>query len=215
MIKIILLFFIFILFYYGSALSMRLKEEGDTQPGESKDKIVKNHLKTINMEKKDFDAKKIAILKKGEVSGLNNINFTLGPAKKRIIAIKKRINVIDENVNKNIRLLKEVEKKYKLGIDCASIRIVALYKLQCLGKMHVILSSESINEIFRHKTGLELIIAFDKHRFKELEVNRMERLNLTAILSTQKKEKAALEIQLKKEEAAAAFGKEGSLGDSL
>ena len=148
-------------------------------------------------------------------SDLNNIYFAPDSVKKRIMAIKNRINTIDENVNKNIKLLKEVKKKYELGIDCAARRIVALYKLHCMGKMHVILSSESMNEILRGKTGLEFILASDKKRFKELELNSKNRLNLTAILSAQKKEKIALKIQLKKEEAVAAFKNTGALVGDL
>ncbi len=215
MIKIISLIFTFTLFYSGAVLAVQLKGERDKQSGDSKNKGVRTHLKTVNIEKKDFKADKFVVQEGRKKSGLNNIDFAPDSVKKRIVAIKNRINTIDENVNENIRFLKEVEKKYELGIDYASRRIVALYKLHCLGRMHVILSSESVNEILRGKTGLEFILASDKKRFKELELNSKKRLNLTAILSAQKKEKIALKIQLKKEEAVAAFENTGSLVGDL
>ncbi len=92
-----------------------------------------------------------------------------------------------ENLMQQIK----VNEKYVAG------RMVALYKLNWLGKFHVLASAESLHELLQRKTAIERILIYDQKVIKELMDNRLDLKTVQSQLEVQRdtKRRRAAEYQ--------------------
>ena len=68
----------------------------------------------------------------------------------------------------------DLKKKIEINEGYASKRLVALYKLSWLGKIHVIASAQSIYDLFQRKNTIERILAYDENIRQNLLNNNLE-----------------------------------------
>jgi murein hydrolase activator len=129
-------------------------------------------------------AKKEATL----VNGLNEIDFILASVRKKMEELQSVIAALDARMEETSR---SVEKK-KQDIDeykkYAGRRLVAMYKLHKLGGMsHILISADSLHDLFIRKTGLERVLAYDE---KMLIGYAKDVAGLKALFAAQKEQKS-------------------------
>jgi len=161
----------------------------------------KKKAATINrkIEKQKTEIKAFTIKEKNTLIRLNDADFALSKARKSISAIKKEIADIEKKTKQTTKSYIDLVEKIKTNEEHVSKRLVALYKLYCLGKIHVLASAESMFEIFQRESALERILANDEDKQKKLIENKAKLKNMLDIMNSQKKEKINFEQELVKQ----------------
>jgi septal ring factor EnvC (AmiA/AmiB activator) len=130
------------------------------------------------------------------ISELENLSFGLNDARQTVFLIRKDILKIDQLINENGHRSRAFSKKIIINEKYASQRIVALYKLNQLGKFNLLASTDSIYDLFHRKIALEKILHQDEIAFEILQKNQNELSLVRRNLDAQKKKKNALEKRL-------------------
>ncbi|MBU4504405.1 MAG: peptidoglycan DD-metalloendopeptidase family protein [Proteobacteria bacterium] len=151
------------------------------------------------IEKQKAELKTFTIKEKNTLTELNDADFALSKARKSVSAIRKEIADIEKNTKQTTKLYIDLVEKIKTNEEHISKRLVALYKLYWLGKIHVLASAESMFEIFQRENALERILAHDEDKQKKLIEDKAKLKNLLDIINNQKKEKINLEQELIKQ----------------
>jgi len=126
------------------------------------DKIKKSKTEIIN-----FSQKESLVL-----NTLNEQDLAIDYLRKNTSLIKKELSDINRQIetinNESKRLSNEIE----VSEHYVSKRLTALYKLNWLGRMNILASSESMYELFNRKISLERILDYDKNEINNLFKNR-------------------------------------------
>ncbi|MBU4258082.1 MAG: hypothetical protein KKH45_01645, partial [Proteobacteria bacterium] len=135
------------------------------------------------IEKQKAELKTFTIKEKNILNSLNDADFALSKARKSVSAIRKEISDIENKVKQTTKAYINLVDEIKTNEEYVSNRLVALYKLYWLGKIHVLASAESMFEIFQRENTLERILAHDEDKQKKLIENKTMLKNLLDIMN--------------------------------
>jgi len=155
----------------------------------------KKEAKKINQKIKKRKAE-IQSIKQKERSILTNLNETdlsLNKSKKLASLIKTDLAILSREITATRNSTKALELKIESSEQYTAKRLVALYKLQWLGKMHMLASAESMDELLQRKVYLERVLAYDRQTINQLIKNKNQHTNLLKKLKAQQHEKLSLE----------------------
>ncbi|MDM8548743.1 peptidoglycan DD-metalloendopeptidase family protein [Desulfobacterales bacterium HSG2] len=152
-------------------------------------KIKKSKVKVQTFTKKE----------KAVISSLNKAELALDKARKRVAAARAELVSLEEKVRKTKAAARELMKQIQVSENYASRRMIALYKLNRLGKMHLLASADSVTDFFQRKTALERILAYDQEVLEDLANSKAKLQKLSDTLNAQKKKKLSLEAACKKQ----------------
>lgn len=158
-----------------------------------KSEIISQKIKKNNSGQR-LEEKEITVL-----NSLNKVDLSLNKAGKFVSSLKTELAALEKKITKTADKSKDLAKKFKIKKKYASKRLIALYKLGRLGKIHVLASAGSICELFQRKRALERILAYDENILNNLAAVRAELHTLTNGLNIQKKERIVLEEKLEKQ----------------
>ncbi|MFZ0485246.1 MAG: peptidoglycan DD-metalloendopeptidase family protein [Desulfobacterales bacterium] len=133
------------------------------------------------------------------VNSLNDIDLTLDNARKKTVSLKKELADFEKEIKKATNTSEELKKRIKTSEEYASKRLVAIYKLNWLGKIYVLASAQSMYELFFRKKILEQVLAYDENIWENLIDNKEKLEQLLAELKAKKKGRLAVETDLEKE----------------
>ena len=133
------------------------------------------------------------------VSSLNDIDLALNQARKRASALKFELAALRKKIIETTRVSKSVKKRIKAGEDYIFKRLVALYKMNWLGRIYFLASAQSMYELFKRKKSMETILAYDEKIRQNLLDNNAKLRQVLVRLNSQKTEKLSLEADLKKQ----------------
>jgi septal ring factor EnvC (AmiA/AmiB activator) len=133
------------------------------------------------------------------VNSLNDIDLTLDKTRKNALSLKKELAEFEKKIKKATNKSEELQKRIKTSEEYASKRLVAIYKLNWLGKIYVLASAQSVYELFYRKKVLEQVLAYDENIWENLLDNKEKLEQLLAELNARKKERLAVETDLEKE----------------
>jgi murein hydrolase activator len=133
------------------------------------------------------------------VNSLNDIDLTLDNARKKTLSLKKELADFEKEIKKATNTSEELKKRIKTSEEYASKRLVAIYKLNWLGKIYVLASAQSMYELFFRKKILEQVLAYDENIWENLIDNKEKLEQLLAELKAKKKGRLAVETDLEKE----------------
>ena len=133
------------------------------------------------------------------INSLNETDLSLNNARKRVSSIKLELADLEKEIKDSTQVTTELVKKIEISENYASGRLVAFYKLNWLGRMHVLASAESIYEFFQREKAMERILAYDENILKNLAENKAGLEKLLDSLNSQKMAKLSLEADLKKQ----------------
>jgi len=160
--------------------------------------------------------KEVAAIEKQEIQiidELNDIDYRLDTKKKEVSILETDISRIETSIQTNTARASELNAAVRAGESNAASRLVALYKLNQLGKLNYLASADSIYTFFHRKTLLESILDHDQKLLNDLSKSTTDLKRVTENLKQQKQKilnlEKSLKIQIK--EAAQAKKKRAAL----
>ncbi|MFH1993426.1 MAG: peptidoglycan DD-metalloendopeptidase family protein [Pseudomonadota bacterium] len=164
-------------------------------------KQYKQKAETINQKIQTGKAKVLTFTQKelNIISSLDHIDLSLNDARKRTLELKAELIALEKQISETISASKDLAKKIEESEEYVSKRLVSLYKLNWLGRLSVLASTQSVYDLFQRRNALELILSYDRNARETLLKNKLEFQMLLARLSAKKTEKLALETDLEKQ----------------
>lgn len=135
--------------------------------------------------------KNIAAIEKKEmavIDDLHHIDRTLNAKKKEVAVLKSAIADIEEKFDRNKVLSQTLAGKIEKNRTYASQRLVALYKLNQLGRLNYLASADSMYQFFYRRTLLETVLERDRKLLDTLSNATMELKRVSSDLNRQKQE---------------------------
>jgi septal ring factor EnvC (AmiA/AmiB activator) len=173
-------------------------EVKDTFDQHTEHEHIKQEVEDISREIKKHEQEVVVITQKEKniINSLNEIDLSINSAMKNVAALKIELGVIENKLNKT-KMASEALKKNILTTEIyAAKRLVALYKLNWLGRLHVLASAESIDELFQRRTALQRILAYDEKMWGNLRKDKARLTKLLDRLHSQKIAKSAIGADL-------------------
>jgi len=174
------------------------KQTGDQQ---SQIDIFKNRKKHISREIEKgrqeieaFTRKESDIIKR-----LNQVELSLNKSRKRTGALRNEIKKLERVITETSEVSEKLKKRIQANEDYVARRLVALYKMNWLGKFYLLASAESVHEFIQRKVALERILAYDEKIRRELVKNQAEFKKLLDRLEAHKVQKNTRVAEYKKQ----------------
>ncbi|MBC8393845.1 MAG: peptidoglycan DD-metalloendopeptidase family protein [Deltaproteobacteria bacterium] len=133
------------------------------------------------------------------IDNLNEMEISLDRAVKQIATLKPELKNLEKKIADAGLASENLVSRIQANEVYAAKRLVALYKLNKLGRVHVLASSESVYDIFLRKASLERILACDEKIRNNLLESKAELVKIRIQLTTRKMEKRSMEAALKKQ----------------
>ncbi len=133
----------------------------------------KNHIRR-EIQKGQQDVAAFTRRESDIIKHLNQVELTLNSNRKRAAELKREIEKFEHMIDEATTASEELRKRIQANEDYVSRRLVALYKLNRLGKLHLLASAESMNEFIQRKAALERILTYDEKVRLDLVKNRVE-----------------------------------------
>ena len=172
-----------LMFSYGSSL-----EAQDQQPRIDE---FKKKAQDINREIQKGKAKiqKFSRRENDIINRLNQVDQALNRSRKRIAGLEREIKVLEKKITETAAVSEKLINQIGTNETYVAKRLVALYKLNWLGKFHVLASAQSLQELSKRKTALERILTYDEMVIRELVDNRQLLETVQSRLETHRNEK--------------------------
>ena len=96
------------------------------------------------------------------IQRLNQVERALNKSQQRTAAIRKEIKKFDTAIGEASRSSDKLRKQIRANETYVAQRLVALYKMNWLGRFHLLASAGSMHEFIQRKAALERILAHDE-----------------------------------------------------
>ena len=184
----------------GSASDILLSQQGSARSQvESYKERQENLRREIEMgrqEVKAFTRKEREI-----ITRLSRVERGLNESRKRATALRKEMEALDEKIRQASSSSEELKQNINAIEDHVAQRLVAMYKMNWLGKFHLLASAGSMQEFVQRQSALERILSRDERMRQELVQHHSALkallVNLESHKSRQKKSAAAYQAQIR------------------
>jgi len=143
--------------------------------------------------------KNVAAMEKREAAVLNELNdidYALNVKKKEVAALKSAAADIDARIALNTERSMDLAEMLDEKKNYAAKRLVALYKLNQLGRLHYLATADSMYQFFYRRTLLEKVLEQDQKLLKDLTDATLDLERISTNLKSQKQKKHALQNDL-------------------
>jgi septal ring factor EnvC (AmiA/AmiB activator) len=106
------------------------------------------------------------------ISTLNQIDLVLNKSRKQIAILGREIAALEKKITDATRASQDLIQKIKAHEQYVAKRLVALYKLNWLGKFQVLASATSLQELLQRKNAITRILAYDEKVMNQIIDNR-------------------------------------------
>ncbi len=130
---------------------------------------------------------------------LNTIEQMVMGVRNRISNLRDELSILDERLTENLQLTDNFSKKITSLYDYAKKRLVALYKMNQLDTLSILVSADSLSDLFFRKKALEMIYVHDEAMRNQLILEQAYLWELMEQLSFQREAKQELEQKLSAE----------------
>jgi septal ring factor EnvC (AmiA/AmiB activator) len=171
--------------------SLKQQQDRQTQIDNyiKRQKNLQLEIEKGRQEVKTFTRKESDIIKR-----LNLVEQALNKSRKRAAALGKEIKILDEKISEASTASDELIQRIQVNEEYVAKRLVAMYKMNWLGKFHLLASAGSMHEFIQRKAALEHILAYDTKIRRELAEDQADLKKVLVSLEmhkTQKKTRAA------------------------
>ena len=160
--------------------------------------LVKNEAENINRKIEQNKTNLQSYTKKEAklVAKFNRLERSLNDSRKKLRFFRKEIKEFEKKIDKIEIEYNRLNKKAQSCEDYILLRLVALYKLDSLGGIYVLASSDSIYELYQRKRALERILSYDEDLRKDLMDTMFQLQRIKNQLISQNNEKLLLEKKI-------------------
>lgn len=146
--------------------------------------IKKGHREVKTFSRKESDT----------INRLNRVEQSLNKTRKRAAGLEKEIKSIDQKITVASQASEKLKQRVQANEKYMAQRLVAMYKMNWLGKFHLLASAGSMHEFIQRKAALEHILAHDetiRRKLVEDQADLKEVLVNLKAHKTRKKTRAA------------------------
>jgi septal ring factor EnvC (AmiA/AmiB activator) len=136
---------------------------------------------------------------KSVLQELNEIDRSLTDARAQIRSVRAGIADLEEEMKGINRKSADLQTQIKTNEAYASQRLVALYKLNWIGRIQLLATAESFFDFLDRRSALQNILKQDERLLEKLNQDKIDLESLLEQLQLRKTEKRALELTLKKQ----------------
>jgi len=183
----------------SAAGNAALKQQQDSQTQidsyKTRQKNLQLEIKKGRREVKTFTRKENKIIKR-----LNQVEQSLNNSRKRAAALGKEIKALDEKISGARAASNKLKQRIRVNEKYVAQRLVAMYKMNRLGKFHLLASAGSIHEFFQRKAALEHILAHDEEIRRELVQDQRDLTQMLVELKTNKSRKKTRAAEYKEQQ---------------
>jgi murein hydrolase activator len=133
------------------------------------------------------------------IQTVDRIDFSLSKARRQISVNKSQLSTLKEKISKTTNEYKKLTKKIKSTEDYAAKRLVALYKINQMGQLHLLVTAESMHELLQRKMALERILEYDEEIRKAFIEDKGHLKKVLNRLNRQQMKKVSLEADINKQ----------------
>ncbi|MFP4346973.1 MAG: murein hydrolase activator EnvC family protein [Thermodesulfobacteriota bacterium] len=168
----------------------------DEPPASEKERIeqeasaVKDKIETRQKEVRKFTRKELETVER-----LNDIDKSLNQVRKQVSASEKELSDLSTRIEATETRLKALTQRIHQTEKVASRRVVGLYKLNSLGKIHLLAGADSMNDFFQRKNALERILTHDEQLLATLKKQQTELQNLAEHLHKKKETRTRIQSE--------------------
>jgi septal ring factor EnvC (AmiA/AmiB activator) len=166
-----------------------LQEEIKKKARDIDREIEESHAKIKAFTRKEADA----------VSALNQIDLGLSKSQKQVAALRKEIAALEKETADATRASQELIQRIEANEHYIAKRLVALYKLNWLGKFQVLASAANLHDLLQRQTAMTRILAYDEKIMNQIMDNRQDLETILSRLQAQRDEKSRRAEQLQQE----------------
>ena len=142
-------------------------------------KNLRLEIKQGRQEVKAFTRKENEIIKR-----LNRVDQALNKSRNNAAVLAKEIKLLDDQILAAANASGILKQRIRVNEEYVAKRVVAMYKMNWLGKFHLLASAESMHGFIQRKAALKYILAYDEKIRRELAGNQADRKKLLATLET-------------------------------
>ena len=162
-------------------------------------KDVRQNTETI---KKQLTASQSAVAsmtlkEKAVLKEFDQTEEALGRTRRQVHAAQAGLAGLEDKITEIVRRSADLEKKIRFNQVYASQRLVALYKLNWVGRIQLLATADSFFDFVHRKSSLERILEHDETLLEKLHQDRLTLESLLEQLNSKKAEKRSLELTLK------------------
>lgn len=130
------------------------------------------------------------------INDMHQLDLDLNNTKKNVALLKTELQELGQKIKETDAISISLEIEIKQNEALASQRLIALYKLNQLGRLNFMAAADTIYEFFNRKILLEIILDHDHRILAALMNNKIKLKQSLQNLEAQKTKKAELESGL-------------------
>jgi septal ring factor EnvC (AmiA/AmiB activator) len=159
---------------------------------EKEARVIRNQIRKKQGEVREYTRKEAEVM-----SNLNDIDQRLNSANQKVGDLKKKIVLLEADMKTNYNELQNA--KAHIGKNQAAVarRLAALYKLNRIGQINVMASSDSVYDMLKRKTSMEFILKSDENLLGNYRHNLQRLTELQGQLAEKRKENQSLALEFK------------------
>ena len=155
---------------------------------------IKGRLQTSRQELAEMERKEKSVLQQ-----LDAVDEALNRARAQVREARGAVADLTEETEAIGRKSADLQDRIKANEAYASDRLVALYKLNWIGRVHLLATAESFFDFIHRRHALQSILKQDQSLLEKLHQDQTDLDSLLEQLASRKAEKRALELQLGKQ----------------
>lgn len=175
-----------------------LKQQQDRQTQidtyKKRQKNLQLEIKKGRREVKTFSRNESDTIKR-----LNRVEQSLNKSRKRAAVLEKEIKALDEKISVASETSEKLKRRIQANEKYVAQRLVAMYKMNWLGKFHLLASAGSMHEFNQRRAALEHILAHDEKIRSELVKDQVDLNEVLVNLKNHKIQKNTRAAEYKKQ----------------
>jgi len=173
-----------------------LKQQQDRQTQidtyKKRQKNLQLEIKKGRREVKTFSRNESDTIKR-----LNRVEQSLNKSRKRAAVLDKEIKALDEKISVASETSEKLKRRIQANEKYVAQRLVAMYKMNWLGKFHLLASAGSMHEFNQRRAALEHILAHDEKIRSELVKDQVDLNEVLVNLKNHKIQKNTRALSIK------------------
>ncbi len=145
---------------------------------------------------------------RNQIEELDHLDRSLSEAQKKETGIRMKLAAVEKKLAEARTAREELNRQIETGEAYAAQRAIGLYKLHCLGRMHMLASADSLTDFFQRKKAMERILHHDESVLADLQRHKAMSREVTENLNARKSEYLSLEAEHRKQVGLLALQKE-------
>jgi septal ring factor EnvC (AmiA/AmiB activator) len=189
-------------YVYNAPDYVRLTSGSGASPEAVVEELKKRALELQQeLEVRETEAESFSREESETVRKLDAMDRKINARKRQVRKLKRDLSELERSIEERSRDLEDLEKRIEANRKAVSRRLISLYKLNQIGPLNVLASSESLHEMLLRRGALERVLEQDERQRQQLARDLLEAQTISLALDSRRKEKSTMAAALQAEVA--------------